>query len=158
MVEQGYSVENILNTSLFSFKKLDIIIRKETELAKQIIILYCEILLELIDKGILDTILIENLGVIGRNIISSNDITNSNEYILYIFKTMSEMKSEIEEGSRGITFEQYNVLLKQAKKLRKMVDSDRQKFSKIYDKISSFGNFDSEIIAREPKLEWPKLD
>ena len=158
MVEQGYSVENILNTSLFSFKKLDIIIRKEAELAKQIIILYCEILLELIDKGILDIILIENLGVIGRNIISSNDITNSNEYILYIFKTMSEMKSKIEEGSRGITFEQYNVLLKQAKKLRKIVDNDRQKFSKIYDKILSFGNFDSAIIAHEPNLEWPKLD
>ena len=71
---------------------------------------------------------------------------------------MSEMKSKIEEGSRGITFEQYNVLLKQAKKLRKIVDNDRQKFSKIYDKILTFGNFDSAIIAHEPNLEWPKLD
>ncbi len=158
MVEQGYSVENILNTSLFSFKKLDIIIRKETELAKQIIILYCEILLELIDKGILDIILIENLGVIGRNIISSNDIANSNEYILYIFKIMSEMKSKIEEVSSDVTFGQYKVLIKQAKEMRKMIDSDKQKFSKIYDKILSFGNFDSAIIARESNIKWPKLD
>jgi len=157
MADKGNSVEVALS-AFFNFDKLKIIIRKDTNLAKQMIILYCTILLELIDRGKLDIRLIENLGVIGRNIIVSNDITNSNEYILYIFKIMSEMKSKIEEKSDGITLEKYNVLIKEAKKIREMIDSDKQKFSKIYDKILYFGNFDSSIIARESNKDWPKLD
>jgi hypothetical protein len=157
MFNQGYYVEETLSVS-FKFDKLIFIIRKNSNLAKEIIILYCTILLDLIDRGTLDKILIENLGTIGRNIISSDDINNSNEYILYIFKIMSEMKSKIEETSNRITLEQYNVLLKQAKKMREMIDNDKQKFSKIYEKILYFGNFDSSIIARESDKDWPKLD
>jgi len=156
MVDKGYSVEETLSASL-NFDKLNIIIRKDTDLAKQMIILYCTILLELIDRGILDEFLIENLRKIGINIIESKDIVNSNEYILYIFNKISEMLDKIEISS-SIIPEKYNILSKHASKMRKMVVDDKQKFSKIYDKMSDFSNFDSSIIIREPLKDWPKLD
>lgn len=156
MVDKGYSVEETLSASL-NFNKLNIIIRKDTDLAKQMIILYCTILLELIDRGILDEFSIENLSKIGINIIESKDIVNSNEYILYIFNKISEMLDKIEISS-SIIPEKYNILSKHASKMRKMVVDDKQKFSKIYDKMSDFSNFDSSIIIREPLKDWPKLD
>ena len=156
IANKEYYNEDILNDS-FSFDKLLILIRKDTDLAKQMIILYCTILLELIDRGILDEFSIENLSKIGINIIESKDIVNSNEYILYIFNKISEMLDKIEISS-SIIPEKYNILSKHASKMRKMVVDDKQKFSKIYDKMSDFYNFDSSIIIREPLKDWPKLD
>ena len=113
IADKGYYDVEILKYS-FSFDKLINIFKKDTDLAKEMIILYCTILLELIGRGILDEFSIENLSKIGINIIESKDIVNSNEYILYIFNKISEMQDKIEVGANIINGpEKYNSLMNQ---------------------------------------------
>ena len=158
ITDRGYYDVEILKYS-FSFDKLINVIKKDTDLAKNVIILYCTILLELIDRGIFDEFSIENLSKIGINIIESKDIVNYNEYILYIFNKISEMLNKIEIGANIINGpEKYNSLVKQADKMRKMIVNDKLKFSRIYDKMSGFHNFSSSIITHESIKDWPKLD
>jgi len=80
-VDRGFYDVEVLEYSFDSDKLLKVI-RKNADFGKQMLILYCMALLELINRNILDEFMIENLGKIGKNIIISNDIANSNESML----------------------------------------------------------------------------
>lgn len=157
-VDRGFYDAEVLEYS-FNSDKLINVIKKNADSGKQMLILYCTILLELINRNILDDFLIENLGKIGNNIIISDDIANSNESILYIFMIMDRMRSKIEDKSDDIIIDKYNILTKQAKILEKLINSNKQKFSKINDKLSLIipTLTTREIIGNE-SISWPKLD
>jgi len=157
-VDRGFYDVEILEYSFASDKLLKVI-RKNADFGKQMLILYCTVLLELINRNILDEFMIENLGIIGKNIIISNDIAISNESMLYIFMSMNRMRSKIEGKSDSIIIDKYNILTKQAKNLEKLIDSNKQKISKIYDKLSLIIPIitQTEIMDSE-SINWPKLD
>ena len=160
-VDRGFYDVEVLGYS-FNSDKLINVIKKNADFGKQILMLYCTVLLELINRDILDDFLIENLGKIGENIIVSNDIANSNESILYIFMIMDRMRNKVEDKSDEVIIYKYDILCEQIKSLKKMIDSNKQKFSKIYDKISSISrNFAKTkfigFVGDEP-INWPKID
>ncbi len=173
IVEQCYEIYKYLIFKMFSRGLYDIdiliysfhsekifnIIKKNIDFSNQILMLYCEILLELANKNILDEFSIENLGLFGERIIlNQSDIINSNEFILYIFDVMNRLRRIIEGSSESLVLAKYGILSTQIEHLKKLIDKNKKEFTQIEKEVSSiygsFMNFKPLFVKYKP-LDWP---
>jgi hypothetical protein len=158
MVSRGLYDIDILIYSFHS-EKIFNIVKKNIDFSNQILMLYCEILLELANKNILDEFSIENLGLFGERIIlNQSDIINSNEFILYIFDVMNRLRRIIEGSSESLVLAKYGILSTQIEHLKKLIDKNKKEFTQIEKEVSSiygsFMNFKPLFVKYKP-LNWP---
>ena len=158
MVSRGLYDIDILIYSFHS-EKIFNIVKKNIDFSNQILMLYCEILLELANKNILNEFFIENLGLFGERIIlNQSDIINSNEFILYIFDVINRLRRIIEESSESLVLAKYGILSTQIEHLKKLIDDNKKEFTQIEKEVSSiyetFKNLKPFFIKYKP-LDWP---
>jgi len=157
-VDKGFWDIELLEYSFNSEKLLEAV-KTEADFGKQVLMLYCEILLELINRDILDEFSIENIAKIGENIILNEEINTeySNEAILYIFNIMLKMEKKL-ETKPDIIIDRHNLLVKKADKLKNLIEENPPKFTRIKNELSMImpmltGN---KIIGNE-LINWPDL-
>ena len=156
MVRRGLYDIDILIYSFHSDKIFNIV-NKNIDFSNQILMLYCEILLELANKNILDEFSIENLGLFGEKIILNQvDIINSNEFILYIFDVMNRLRMVIEKSSESMVLDKYGILSKQIENLKKLIDDNKREFTQIEKEISSI--YETFILSKTRYVKYKPLN
>ena len=146
----------------FNFIKMFDIVKCNTDFSKRILILYCEILLELANRDILYEFHIRNLGVFGINIITGqSDIVNSNEFILYIFRVLNKLRKIIEKSPERLLLDKYGILCTQIEHLKKLIDDNKKEFTQIEKEIFSiYENFmkSKPLFVKYKPLDWPDVN
>jgi len=158
MFNRGLCDINIL-VYPFNFIKMFNIVKRNADFSNQILILYCEILLELANRDIFYEFYIRNLGVFGLKIIlDQSDIVNSNEFILYIFRVLNKLRRIIEKSSERLVLGKYGILYTQIEHLKKLIDDNKKEFTQIEKEVSSiyesFMNSKPLFVKYKP-LDWP---
>jgi len=161
MFDRGLHDENIL-VHPFNFIKMFNIVKCNTDFSNQILILYCEILLELANRDIFYEFYIRNLGVFGlKIIIGQSDIVNSNDIILYIFRVLNKLRKIIEKSPERLLLDKYGILCTQIEHLKKLIDDNKKEFTKIEKEIFSiyeiFMKSKPLFVEKEP-LDWPDVN
>jgi len=158
MVSRGLYDIDILIYSFHS-EKIFNIVKENIDFSNQILMLYCEILLDLANKNILEEFFIENLGLFGERIIlNQSNIINSNEFILYIFDVINRLGRIIIESSESLVLDKYGILSMQIEHLKKLIDDNKKEFTQIEKEVSSiyesFMNSKPLFVKYKP-LDWP---
>ena len=161
MFDRGLHDENIL-VHPFNFIKMFNIVKRNIDFSNQILLLYCEILLELANRDIFYEFYIRNLGVFGlKIIIGQSDINNSNEFILYIFRVLNKLRKIIEKSPERLLLDKYGILCTQIEHLKKLIDDNKKEFTKIEKEIFSiyeiFMKSKPLFVKKEP-LDWPDVN
>lgn len=161
MFDRGLHDKNIL-VHPFNFIKMFNIVKCNTDFSNRVLILYCEILLELANRDIFYEFYIRNLGVFGiKIIIGQSDIVNSNEFILYIFRVLNKLRKIIEKSPERLLLDKYGILCTQIEHLKKLIDDNKKEFTKIEKEIFSiyeiFMKSKPLFVEKEP-LDWPDVN
>ena len=161
MFDKGLHDENIL-VHPFNFIKMFNIVKCNTDFSNQILILYCEILLELANRDIFYEFYIRNLGVFGlKIIIGQSDIVNSNEIILYIFRVLNKLRKIIEKSPERLLLDKYVILCTQIEHLKKLIDDNKKEFTQIEKEIFSIYEIfmkSKPLFVKNEPLDWPDVN
>jgi len=138
------------------------IVKCNTDFSNQILILYCEILLELANRDIFYEFYIRNLGVFGlKIIIGQSDIINSNEIILYIFRVLNKLRKIIEKSPERLLLDKYVILYTQIEHLKKLIDDNKKEFTQIEKEIFSIYEIfmkSKPLFVKNEPLDWPDVN
>lgn len=159
MVDRGLFDIEILIYS-FNSEKIFNTVKKNIDFSNRILMLYCETLLELADKNILNEFFIENLGQFGKKIIlHKSDIKNSNDFILYIFNVLNRLRGIIEKSKEMKVSDKFDILYKQIEDMKEMIEYSKKDFTQIIGEITSiyttFKNVKPYLEKKYVPLVWP---
>jgi hypothetical protein len=159
MVDRGLFDIEILIYSFHS-ERIFNTVKKNIDFSNQILMLYCETLLELADKNILNEFPIENLGQFGKKIIlQKNDIKNSDNFILYIFNVLNRLRGIIEKSKEMKVSDKFDILYKQIEDMKEMIEYSKRDFTQIIEEITSiyttFKNVKPYHKKQYKTLDWP---
>lgn len=161
MFDRGLHDENIL-VHPFNFIKMFNIVKRNIDFSNQILLLYCEILLELANRDIFYEFYIRNLGVFGlKIIIGQSDINNSNEFILYIFRVLNKLRKIIEKSPERLLLDKYGILCTQIEHLKKLIDDNKKEFTKIEKEIFSIYEIfmkSKPLFVKKESLDWSDVN
>ncbi len=160
MVDRGLFDIDILIYS-FNSEKIFNTVKKNIDFSNRILMLYCETLLELADRNILNEFDIENLGQFGKKIIlHKSDIKKSNEFILYIFNVLNRLRRIIEKSKEMKASDKFDILYKQIEDMKERIEYSKKDFTQIIGEITSiyttFKNVKPYLEKKYVPLDWPK--
>lgn len=163
MVDRGLYDVNVLIYAFNSEKILDVAF-KNKEYGNYPLIFYCEVLIELLKKDILDDFSLENLERIARGIISEKEekgIENYEEYLLYIFNIFDKLRHMIEKSSEKSVLHKYKKLYEQVISINNLINENKNRFKKINKKVNEIiGTFESHkggYLSYKSTIEWTEL-
>ena len=159
MADRGVFDIDILIYS-FESERIFNIAKKNVEFSNQILMLYCEILLELANRNILSEFVIENLGEFGKKIILNQSIIdNSNDFILYIFNVSNRLRGIIEKSKGMNVSDKFDILYKQIEDMKEMIEYSKKDFTQIIGEVTSiyttFKNVKPYLEKNYVPLVWP---
>jgi len=159
MADRGLFDIDILIYS-FESEKIFNIAKKNVEFSNRILMLYCEILLELANRNILSEFVIENLGEFGKKIILNQSIIdNSNDFILYIFNVSNRLRGIIEKSKEMNVSDKFDILYKQIEDMKEMIEYSKKNFTQIMGEVTSiyttFKNVKPYLEKKYVPLVWP---
>ena len=144
----------------FNSEKIFNIVKKNVEFSNRILMLYCEILLELANRNILSEFVIENLGEFGKNIIlNQSTINNSNDFLLFIFNVFNRLRDIINTSKEIKVSDKFDILYKQIEDMEEMIENSKKDFNQIIEEITSiytsFKNAKLYFKKNYVPLDWP---
>lgn len=159
MADRGAFDIDILIYS-FESERIFKIVKKNVEFSNRILMLYCEILLELANRNILSEFVIENLGEFGKKIIlNQSTINNSNDFILYIFNVSNRLRGIIEKSKGMNVSDKFDILYKQIEDMKEMIEYSKKDFTQIIGEVTSiyttFKNVKPYLEKKYVPLVWP---
>jgi len=159
IVDRGLFEIGILIYS-FNFEKIFNIVKKNVDFSNRILMLYCEILLELANRNIVDEVAIENLGEFGKKIIlHQSDVDNSKDFIIYIFDVLNKLRSITGESKEIRVFNKFDILYKQIEDMKEMIEDNKKEFTQIMEKVTliykTFNTLKPYFTTKYKPLDWP---
>lgn len=160
MYDRGLFDIGILMYS-FDSEKIFNTVKKNVEFSNQIVMLYCEILLELANRNILDEFVIDDLGELGKKIIlNQSTIDNSNDFIRFIFNTLNRLRGIIEKSKEIGVRDKFDILYKQIEDMKEMIEYSKKDFTQIIKEVTSiyttFKNVKPYFEKKYVPFDWPK--
>jgi len=163
IVDRGLYDVNVLIYAFNSEKILNIAFENK-DYGNYPLIFYCELLIELLKKDVLDDFSLENLERIARGIIFEKEekrIENYEEYLLYIFNVFDSVRHMIEKSSKKSILHKYKILYEQVISINNLIKENESRYDRINEKVNEIvGTFESckgRFLGYKSTIKWTKL-